>query len=329
MVSYTSLERLSREKAQREILVFIMKIWNGLSERIEKSVITLGIFDGIHIGHQALIKETCEHARKKGLPSLLLTFHPHPRETLFILAEREREKLIEKLGIDIMVILDFNKIKDLQPERFIKEILVERLGMKEIWVGSDHRFGKGQEGSVQLLRQLSCQYNFEVFCMNDFALGNERVSSSRVKKLLSLGEMKGVENLLGRPYTINFQVIKGAGRGRGMGAKTANMTWPDIFPPKLGVYGVKVELDGKEFDGIGNLGRRPTFSENLLLFEVHIFGFSESLYGKNLFVQFLEWIRSEIKFSSKSGLVSQIRKDIERWKELALELNFGKNLKSK
>ena len=173
-----------------------MKIWHGLSERIEKSVITLGIFDGIHIGHQTLIKETSEHARKKGFSSLLLTFHPHPRLALFILAEKERERLIAQLGIDIMIILDFNKIKDLPPERFIKEILVGHLGMKEIWIGSDHRFGKGQEGSVQLLRQLSCQYNFEVFCMDDVTLENERVSSSKIKKLLSLGEMKEVENLL-------------------------------------------------------------------------------------------------------------------------------------
>jgi riboflavin kinase/FMN adenylyltransferase len=296
-----------------------MKIWNGLSERIEKSVITLGIFDGIHIGHQALIKETCEHARKKGIPSILLTFHPHPRSATFILAEKEREKIIENLGIDIMVILNFNKIKSLPPGRFIKEILVERLGMKGIWIGSDHRFGKDQEGNVQLLRQLSCQYNFETFCLDDVTLENERVSSSRVKKLLSDGEMKEVKSLLGMPYTVDFQVIKGAGRGNGMGVATANMAWPDIFLPKLGVYGVKVGLDRKEFNGIGNLGRRPTFSEDLLLFEVHIFEFSEDLYGKNISIQFLEWIRSEIKFSSKSALSAQIKKDIERWKDYIAE----------
>ena len=109
-----------------------------------------------------------------------------------------------------------------------------------------------------------------------------------------------------------------------MGAATANMAWPDIFAPKLGVYGVKVELDGKELDGIGNLGRRPTFSENLLLFEVHIFGFSAPLYGKNLSIQFLEWIRSEIKFSSKSALSAQIRKDIERWKDLSVQESVRK-----
>jgi riboflavin kinase/FMN adenylyltransferase len=296
-----------------------MKIWNGLSERIEKSIITLGIFDGIHIGHQALIKETCEHARKKGIPSILLTFHPHPRSATFILAEKDREEIIESLGIDIMVILNFNKIKSLPPERFIKEILVETLGMKGIWIGSDHRFGKDQEGNVQLLRQLSCQYDFETFCLDDVALENERVSSSRVKKLLSDGEMKEVKILLGRPYTVDFQVIKGAGRGKGMGVATANMAWPDIFLPKLGVYGVKVGLDGKEFNGIGNLGRRPTFSEDLLLFEVHIFEFSEDLYGKNISIQLLEWIRSEIKFSTKSALSAQIKKDIERWKDYIAE----------
>ncbi|MBU2461787.1 riboflavin biosynthesis protein RibF, partial [bacterium] len=270
-----------------------MKVWKGLSGKIEGSVITSGIFDGIHIGHQTLIKKTIEHAKEKGLPSILLTFHPHPRSATFILAEKERERLIEGLGIDIMVILDFNELKDLPPERFIKEILIEALGMKEIWVGSDHRFGKGQEGDVELLRELSGKYNFEVFCMKDITLENERVSSSKVKKLLSLGRIQEVERLLGRPYTADFSVIKGAGRGKEMGAKTANMDWPDIFNPKLGVYGVKVKIvndqwsidnfiDGEWLDGIGNLGRRPTFSEKKLIFEVHIFGFSEDLYGKNL-----------------------------------------------
>ncbi|MEK9150455.1 MAG: riboflavin kinase, partial [Candidatus Desantisbacteria bacterium] len=241
-----------------------MKAWKGLSGKIEESVITSGIFDGIHIGHQTLIKKTVEHARKRGIPSILLTFHPHPRSALFILAEKERQRLIEELGIDMMLILDFNKIKDLPPERFVQEILVEKLGLKEIWIGSDHRFGKAQEGGIELLRNLSTQYDFEVFCMNDVTLGNERVSSSCVKKLLSLGEMKEAKRLLGRPYTVDFQVIKGAGRGKEMGVQTANMDWPDIFLPCLGVYGVKVGLDGKELDGIGNLGRRPTFSEDKL-----------------------------------------------------------------
>ncbi|MDI6752638.1 MAG: bifunctional riboflavin kinase/FAD synthetase [bacterium] len=297
-----------------------MKVWKGLSGKIEESIITSGIFDGIHIGHQALIKETVEHARKRGIPSILLTFQPHPRSALFILAERERQGLIERLGIDIMLILDFNKIKDLQPERFIKEILVEGLGLKEIWIGSDHRFGKGKEGGIELLRNLSFQYDFEVFCMSDVTSGNERVSSSYVKKLLSLGEMKEAKKLLGRPYTVDFQVIKGAGRGKEMGVQTANMDWPGIFPPRLGVYGVKVGLEKKELDGIGNLGRRPTFSENKLILEVHIFGFSGNLYGKNLSIQFLDRIRDEIKFSSKEELSAQIKKDIERWKEECIKI---------
>mgnify|MGYP001614764732 CR=1 FL=1 len=318
-----------------------MKAWKGLSGKIEESVITSGIFDGIHIGHQTLIKKTVEHARKRGIPSILLTFHPHPRSALFILAEKERQRLIEELGIDMMLILDFNKIKDLPPERFIKEILVERLGLKEIWIGSDHRFGKAQEGGIELLRNLSTQYDFEVFCMNDVTLGNERVSSSCVKKLLSLGEMKEAKRLLGRPYTVDFQVIKGAGRGKEMGVQTANMDWPDIFLPCLGVYGVKVKIgssqwsmvngkeketmnnfDGEWLDGIGNLGRRPTFSEDKLILEVHIFGFSGNLYGKNLSIQFLDRIRGEIKFSSKEDLSAQIKKDIEGWK---ITVQYEKN----
>ena len=257
--------------------------------------------------------------------------------------------------------------------------------MKEIWIGSDHRFGKSQEGDVGLLRKLSGRYDFEVFCMSDVILENERVSSSKVKELLASGRIQEAERLLGRPYTVNLPVIKGAGRGKGMGAKTVNMDWPDIFLPRLGVYGVKVKIvhsqqstvhseeakivnsqqsivnrqqnteyriqnteyskeesqqstvnspqstvnskeretmdnglwtmdnfDGAELDGIGNLGRRPTFSENELLFEVHIFGFSGNLYGKNLSVQFLEWIRDEIRFSSKEALSAQIKKDIEK-----------------
>jgi len=277
----------------------------------EPTAIIPGIFDGLHLGHQKLIKRGVSSCKKNGLSPCIFTFTPHPMSSSYILLERERNRILEELKIKHLVIARFDKIKNLSPSQFIG-LLLERLKMKEIWCGADYGFGKDREGNVEHLKVLGKKNGFSVFVIPDVSLFNKRISTSLIKSLLLEGKIKEANSLLGRPYSISGIVIPSKGRGRKLDFPTANISLnKGLFLPKQGVYFVNVKIGENLFKGIANLGTRPTFNEKSLVLEVHILDFKGDIYGKEITVFFYQFLRDEMKFASKEDLSLQIKGDIE------------------
>ena len=279
--------------------------------------IAIGIFDGIHRGHLKVISKACS----KPEVSVVLTFEPHPMSIIspekappIISSIDCREVLLNELGVNKFMVLPFDKLRASQePEEFVEE-LVSNCDLGSISVGDDFRFGKGRKGCVKLLKKFSKKYQFEVFEIERVKDKNGLViSSSRVREKLLEVDFHAVSDLLGREFALSGPVIKGKGLGRQIGVPTANI---DCNVPRIlryGVYAVKVAFDNQEFQGIANLGFRPTVNndDNICpLLEVHLFNFDANLYGKRLVVNFKEFIRPEIKFNSLDELKSQIKDDI-------------------
>ena len=279
--------------------------------------IAIGIFDGIHRGHLKVISKACS----KPEVSVVLTFEPHPMSIIspekappIISSIDCREVLLNELGVNKFMVLPFDKLRAGQePEEFVEE-LVSNCDLGSISVGDDFRFGKGRKGCVKLLKKFSKKYQFEVFEIERVKDKNGLViSSSRVREKLLEGDFQAVSDLLGREFALSGPVIKGKGLGRQIGVPTANIDCnvPGIL--RYGVYAVKVAFENQEFQGIANLGFRPTVNndDNICpLLEVHLFNFDAKLYGKRLAVNFKEFIRPEIKFNSLDELKSQIKDDI-------------------
>ncbi|MFL2451589.1 MAG: bifunctional riboflavin kinase/FAD synthetase [Verrucomicrobiales bacterium] len=279
--------------------------------------IAIGIFDGIHRGHLKVISKACS----KPEVSVVLTFEPHPMSIIspekappIISSIDCREVLLNELGVNKFMVLPFDKLRAGQePEEFVEE-LVSNCDLGSISVGDDFRFGKGRKGCVKLLKKFSEKYQFEVFEIERVKDENGLViSSSRVREKLLEGDFQAVSDLLGREFALSGPVIKGKGLGRQIGVPTANIDCnvPGIL--RYGVYAVKVAFENQEFQGIANLGFRPTVNkdDNICpLLEVHLFNFDANLYGKRLAVNFKEFIRPEIKFNSLDELKSQIKDDI-------------------
>ena len=279
--------------------------------------IAIGIFDGIHRGHLKVISKACS----KPEVSVVLTFEPHPMSIIspekappIISSIDCREVLLNELGVNKFMVLPFDKLRAGQePEEFVEE-LVSNCDLGSISVGDDFRFGKGRKGCVKLLKKFSEKYQFEVFEIERVKDKNGLViSSSRVREKLLEGNFHAVSDLLGREFALSGPVIKGKGLGRQIGVPTANI---DCNVPRIlryGVYAVKVAFENQEFQGIANLGFRPTVNNDDIicpLLEVHLFNFDANLYGKRLVVNFKEFIRPEIKFNSLDELKSQIKNDI-------------------
>ncbi len=279
--------------------------------------IAIGIFDGIHRGHLKVISKACS----KPEVSVVLTFEPHPMSIIspekappIISSIDCREVLLNELGVNKFMVLPFDKLRAGQePEEFVEE-LVSNCDLGSISVGDDFRFGKGRKGCVKLLKKFSKKYQFEVFEIERVKDKNGLViSSSRVREKLLEVDFHAVSDLLGREFALSGPVIKGKGLGRQIGVPTANI---DCNVPRIlryGVYAVKVAFENQEFQGIANLGFRPTVNndDNICpLLEVHLFNFDANLYGKRLVVNFKEFIRPEIKFNSLDELKSQIKDDI-------------------
>ncbi|HAW49597.1 TPA: hypothetical protein DCX16_01400 [bacterium] len=284
--------------------------------------VTAGIFDGIHVGHQYLIKELVRSANKKGCDSLILTFYPHPgsialnETTQYIISEREQERIFEELGVKILVRADFYKLYRMSSGEYI-EFLVDRLKMQEIFVGHDHSFGRNREGNAEVLKKLSKEKSFSCLFIPDVSFGGKKISSSRIKESLSQGEVETASYFLGRPYSVSGIVTRSVGRGEKLGFPTANVLWDkDLFCPKNGVYFVSLKIDRGIFYGMANIGKRPTFDGNDTFLEVHIFDFDGYLYNKEITVFFHFWIRNEMKFNSNDELILQLKKDKEKCKTL-------------
>ncbi len=298
-----------------------------IATRFESSVITLGNFDGLHLGHQELIRKVIGRAREIGASSIVVTFRPHPLKILapdkcppLISIYEEKIRLFEKLGIDVLVkipfTLDFAKMS---PEDFVREILCDMLGAKEIFVGYNYRFGRGREGNIATLKNLGEKFGFSVREVEQVSLGGEVISSTKIRHLLKDGEVEHAAKLLGRTYAVTGIVVRGDGRGKDLGFPTANIAPKHSIVPADGVYAVRLYVRDKFYDGIANIGIRPTFGKNTLAIEVHIFEFNEDIYGEEISLYFVGRIRKEKKFASAAELIRQIRADIETARRMLAE----------
>ena len=285
----------------------------------EESAITLGKFDGIHKGHQKLMKKVLEK-REAGLKSVVFTFGQMPGTVFLgnkgrtILTKEERQRHLESMGIDYMVECPFvPQIIQMEPEKFIEEILVNQLHVKYVAVGPDFRFGHNRKGDCRMLQELSSVYGYEVEVLEKECLDDKIISSTYVRDMLEKGEMESVANLLGYPYYVAGTVIHGHKIGRRIGIPTTNLL-PDeekMLPPN-GVYLTKTLFEGKEIVGITNIGVKPTISgEQAKGIETHLFEFDGDLYGKELTVEFYAFHRPEQKFESLEQLKAQLAEDIQ------------------
>jgi riboflavin kinase/FMN adenylyltransferase len=293
--------------------------WEEIT-RDDQSIVTVGTYDGVHRGHQAIIDYLNTRAEEKNGRSTLVSFDPHPRSVVhgkdvsLLTTVDERAALLEDLGVDRFVVVPFSQtFAQLDPVDYVERILVQRIGLQEITVGYDHRFGKRREGDVDLLRELGPTYGFEVDVIPEQEVDQDAVSSRRIRDLLrEQGDVETAANHLGRLYELTGTVARGEGRGRQIGFPTANLSLKDTnkLIPERGVYAVRVEMpDGDRRGGMMNIGRRPTFDGMDVTVEVHVFDYQGDLYGERLAVQFLRRLRDEQKFDSSDALAMQLSKD--------------------
>ena len=286
------------------------------------SVVTVGTFDGVHRGHVAVLREIVERARVAGRKSVLVTFEPHPLEVvnpkaapLLLTSGAERREALAQTGLDYVVFLRFDKaLAQYSPERFVREVLIGRCGMKELVIGHDHGFGRGRSGDVETLRRLGATDGFQVDVVGLVESGGHAVSSTAIRRAVAGGDLRTAAGLLGRPYTVSGRVVRGEGRGRTIGVPTLNLgEIPErkLLPPD-GVYAARVEWAGGRAGGMLNQGPRPTVGDGRRSLEVRLFGVDEDLYGEWVKVEWVARIRDQQKFPSLAALQDQLKQDRAR-----------------
>ncbi|MCO6174568.1 bifunctional riboflavin kinase/FAD synthetase [Flavobacterium sp. NRK F10] len=286
----------------------------------KKTILTLGTFDGVHIGHRSIIEKVVSEGQKKNLESIVLTFFPHPRmvlqqdDTLRLLNTiEEKGELLEKLGLDTLIVHPFSQeFSRLTAEEFVKNILVEKLNIAKIIIGYDHRFGRNRTATIDDLITFGKEYNFEVEQIPAEVIDNNSVSSTKIRKALENGEIELANSYLGYPYFINGTVIKGQQLGRKINFPTANIEIKEKYKliPNLGVYVVQCSIEKETYNGMMSIGFNPTVNENKKLsLEVNLFDFNKDIYNKEIRVCFLKRIRDEEKFDSIELLQTQLEKD--------------------
>lgn len=327
-----------------------MKIIKELFNRLDYPipVVTIGNFDGVHIGHQKILKKVVEKANELHGTPVAITFDPHPVRVLapekglkILTSFDDKARLISDVGIKVLICISFNKeFAKTDPDRFIKEILVDKIGAKWVIVGHNYAFGKGKKGTTELLRRKGKKYGFGVSVVRYAKVYGDIVSSSRIRSLLLRGRVCEASRMLGRPYHIDGTVIKGAGRGTSLlQTPTANINTQNELVPKEGVYAVKVSISkGQEerdnvkttshclssiaykvYDGVANIGKNPTFGGISKSYEVHLFNFTGNLLGQQIRIHFIDRIRDEKKFSGIGELEEQIKKDIQKVKQILIK----------
>jgi len=288
------------------------------------SVVTIGAFDGIHLGHQAIMSQAVKKARAEGLTATALILEPLPREYFSrdeapprILPLREKVEAIFGCGIDRVVCLRFNAaLSALSPEDFVKDILVEGLAAREIIVGEDFRFGSNRAGNHALMAALAEQHGFEITLPDTVEVGGDRVSSTRIRQLLRNADFAQAATLLGRPFAVSGRVCPGKQMGRQLGVPTANIALRRRRSPVLGTFAVKVDIGDQIVPGVANVGVRPTINRVAKpQLETHLFDFNEDLYGRRIHVEFCLKLREEQRFHSVDALREQIQQDIAQAKE--------------
>ncbi|MDQ8005676.1 MAG: bifunctional riboflavin kinase/FAD synthetase [Pedobacter sp.] len=305
-----------------------MKIYTQLSEfkKLANAVVTIGTFDGVHFGHQKIIKRLCELAKSSGGESVLLTFFPHPRmiidpenqELKMINTIDEKAKILASLGVDHLIITPFTRdFSNLSASDYIKNILIDTIGTKKIIIGYDHRFGKDRLGSIQTLVENSSVYGYDVEEIPEQDINDVAVSSTKIRKALLDGDVALANEYLGYAFSIYGPVIKGDKIGRTIGFPTANIFVAETYKliPGDGIYAVTVEMGEEQnpetYRGMAYIGQRPTINGMTRNIEVNIFDFDREIYGQNIKMNFLAFLRHDVKFTGLDTLKLQLQKDKE------------------
>lgn len=299
-----------------------MKIFHDISEihKDENTFLTLGTFDGVHLGHQKIIDKLIRKTKSAGGRNFLITFDPHPRNVIskntdfkILSTPAEKAVVLEKLGIMNLLVINFTKeFSQLSAEEFFKDYIIDRIGVKDIIIGYDHHFGKGRGGDESTLRDMGRQYGFGVETVDAFRSEGQIISSTKIRKALVDGEIKTANSYLGRNYEFSGSVIEGDKRGRELGFPTANIKLENEFKllPALGIYLVEFFIGSIRHYGLLSIGKRPTFyNSGKIVPEVYIYDFDEEIYGESVKVYVIERLRGEEKFSSADELVKQMKID--------------------
>lgn len=304
-----------------------MKLYYDLDDvqaSFPNPVITLGNFDGVHLGHQRIFQALKDEAKRIHGTDIIITFFPHPLKVLFperaphlITTLDERLRLIQACGNEIIVCIPFTrKFSNLSAERFVREILVQKFGVKEVLVGQDARFGKDREGDVDFLRESGKKFDFSVQEIEPVQIRGMETNSTRIRRCVQEGKFRESASMLGRLYGITGTVCEGDKRGRTLGFPTANLqTDSELLPPD-GVYAVWASVGGTLNPGIASLGSKPTFSGKTFCIEVHILDFDKNIYGETVRMDFVERIREERTFPDAQALIGQIHKDAQKAREI-------------
>ncbi len=312
-----------------------MELVLGL-DRVEKrhkgGILALGTFDGVHLGHQKVIESLKRRAKRLKKRSIVLTFDIHPLKTIdpaksppLLTPREEKIDLIRNLEVDILILANFDRgFASLSPEKFIKDILVARLGIEEVFVGKDFTFGRGAKGNIAFLKKKSREYGFRVKVIPPVKMGRRVISSTAIRELIRRGKVSKASRLLGYPYTLYGRVVHGESRGKELGYPTANIRPHYEIIPSDGVYVGRIRVEGKDWDGLLNIGTQPTFHKGLAreqkrVIEAYILDFNQRIYGQDIKVSFLEKIRDETAFKSPQALKAQIKRDIAQARKI---LNF-------
>lgn len=311
---------------------FDIRLDPGLPEDGRGAVVTIGTFDGVHRGHWEVLEEICRRADTMGRRSVLVTFHPHPLSIVrpdvappLLTTPEEKKEILAESGLEYAAFLSFTPVlAGYTPERFVAEILVGRLRVEELVVGYDHHFGKGRMGDAETLKALGRQLGFTVDVVAPVNAHQEPISSTRIRDAVARGDLVAARAALGRPYSVRGVVVRGDGRGRSLGFPTANLEintggTQKLIPPP-GIYAVLASLRSGTYPGALHLGPRPTFVGSAPTVEFHLMDFDENIYGEQVRVDFVDYLRPVQPFSSVGALVEQMRRDVsDAWTVLSAE----------
>jgi riboflavin kinase / FMN adenylyltransferase len=301
----------------------------NLKKPLKNVVLTIGNFDGVHRGHLTLFEKVKERAKAVRGPSAVMTFEPHPIRVMkpgngprLITPTPQKLELIKKAGIEVLLCIPFTEdFAAISARDFVKAILVDKIGIRELVVGYDYTFGHNREGNISLLREMGDQMGFAVHLVGPVHVDHALVSSTSIRMLIQEGRLNEASVLLGRSYQLQGTVVKGHDRGgKLLGFPTANLLVRDELLPKVGVYAVTVLIEGKTYDGVTNIGYNPTFQDQALSVETHILDYSEELTGRTIRINFVKRLRDEKKFPGIKELVNQIDRDVEEAREVLAEV---------
>ncbi|HOT97215.1 MAG TPA: bifunctional riboflavin kinase/FAD synthetase [bacterium] len=294
----------------------------------DSSVVSLGTFDGVHRGHQSILTELKRRAERAPAHATMITFEPHPQLVLqdptrpqqeVLTTIEEKIEILSGLGLDRLVIAHFSPaFASMVPDRFVIDILLNKLHMREIIIGHDHAFGKGRSGNLALLQKLGEDHGFAVDSLPPLKYGEEIISSTRIRQALQEGDLELATQMLGRPYSINGLVMHGAGRGTGLGFPTINLKPYSQYKlvPRPGIYASRSRLGGRRYDSVTYIGQRPTFPDGERVIETYIIDFNAQLYGQEVNVELIAYIREDARFATATALIEQIKQDVAKSMEL-------------